>query len=135
MDKYNKIFQIFSQQPKNTVNREIVHNLLRQAGYTITDQQNQKLLTKFKEEDVTFEQFIEVAESLDTNIINDESIMAAFKLFDYDNVGFINVGTLKIILQEDGNELDELEIEEIIRLADPDRDGRIDYAAFMKMMA
>lgn len=131
MNKYSKIFQIFSQQSTNTVNREMIPNLLRQAGHTLLEKEAQMIVMKFKEENVTMEQFIALANELKFNAVNMEKIKAAFRLFDYDNVGYIDVRTLKVILQD---EFDELEVEEIVRAMNPDDDGRINYTSVLKML-
>lgn len=134
MVDYTKIFQISSQQTTNTVKNEIIPNLLRQAGHTLTDEEGYKIIARFKDEDVSLEQFLEIADDMKKNVVNVEKIRAAFRLYDCDDIGFINVGTLKALLRDECNELDDLEIEEIVRIANPDGDGRINYEALLKTL-
>lgn len=79
--------------------------------------------------DVTIEKFLDIEKEIKT--VNVGKIRAAFRLHDRDNMGYINVGMLKLILQSDPNELDDLEIEEIVSAMNPDGDGKINYEDFL----
>jgi Ca2+-binding EF-hand superfamily protein len=52
-------------------------------------------------------------------------VLKVFKHFDHDNAGYLDAGKLKNMLSECYFNLDEAEIENMIRTADTDADGRI----------
>lgn len=57
---------------------------------------------------------------------SEEEIREAFKVFDRDNNGFISAAELRHVMTSIGEKLTDDEVEEMIREADQDGDGRID---------
>ncbi|XP_035517483.1 calglandulin-like isoform X1 [Morone saxatilis] len=64
----------------------------------------------------------------------DAELRAAFKVFDKEAKGYIDWNTLKYVLMNAGEPLNEIEAEQMIREADKDGDGTIDYEEFVAMM-
>ncbi|XP_067362210.1 calglandulin isoform X1 [Channa argus] len=64
----------------------------------------------------------------------DAELRAAFKVFDKEAKGYIDWNTLKYVLTNAGEPLNEIEAEEMMKEADKDRDGTIDYEEFVAMM-
>jgi Ca2+-binding EF-hand superfamily protein len=58
----------------------------------------------------------------------------AFKIFDSDNKGAINLDVVKIILELlTGEEVDEDELDEVMEEYDEDESGEIEFAEFVKL--
>ena len=57
---------------------------------------------------------------------SEEEIREAFKVFDRDNNGFISAAELRYVMTSIGEKLTDDEVDEMIREADQDGDGRID---------
>lgn len=55
-----------------------------------------------------------------------EEIREAFKVFDRDNNGFISAAELRHVMTSIGEKLTDDEVDEMIREADQDGDGKID---------
>ncbi|MCJ1321932.1 hypothetical protein MMC15_007277 [Xylographa vitiligo] len=64
----------------------------------------------------------------------DQNIKEAFKVFDRDNNGFISAAELRHVMTSIGEKLTDDEVDEMIREADQDGDGRIDYNEFVQLM-
>eukprot|EP00116_Pleurobrachia_bachei_P016448 sb/3476710/ len=64
----------------------------------------------------------------------DQNIKDAFKQFDKDGNGFIDRDELRSLMESLGQKLTEAEIDEMLKDADFDRDGKISYQEFYIMM-
>ncbi|XP_036079716.1 calmodulin-like protein 6 [Rousettus aegyptiacus] len=61
-------------------------------------------------------------------------LRAAFRVFDKEGKGYIDWDTLKYVLMNAGEPLNEVEAEQMMKEADKDGDGTIDYEEFVAMM-
>jgi centrin-1 len=55
-------------------------------------------------------------------------------LFDEEKSGFISLASLKKVVKELGENIDEAELQEMIQKADSDRDGLINEEEFYNVM-
>merc|ERR1719229_1171701 len=68
----------------------------------------------------------------DTDV--EEQLLAAFKVFDRDGNGLISAAELRHVMTNLGEKLTDEEVDEMIREADVDGDGHINYEEFVRMM-
>ena len=64
----------------------------------------------------------------------EEELNKAFKIFDKENTGYISAAELRGVMTTLGEKLTDEEIEDLIKEADIDSDGMINYHEFVKMM-
>ncbi len=65
----------------------------------------------------------------------EEELREAFKVFDKDGNGFISAAELRHVMTNLGEKLTDEEVDAMVREADTDGDGQVDYIEFAKMMA
>ena len=63
----------------------------------------------------------------------EDEIRQAFKVFDKDGNGFITADELAIVMANLGEKLSPSELKEMMKEADSNGDGKIDYEEFVKV--
>ena len=63
---------------------------------------------------------------------SDEKILDVFKSFDKDGNGYVSASELRSIMMSLGEILTDVEVDEMIREADTNGDGQIDYDEFVR---
>jgi len=76
--------------------------------------------------DLTVTEFLTMMARKMKDTDSEEEIREAFKVFDRDNNGFISAAELRHVMTSIGEKLTDDEVDEMIREADQDGDGRID---------
>ncbi|CAJ2673913.1 unnamed protein product [Trifolium pratense] len=64
----------------------------------------------------------------------DEDLKEAFKVFDKDQNGYISASELRHVMINLGEKLTDEEVDQMIKEADLDGDGQVNYDEFVKMM-
>merc|ERR1711997_171794 len=83
---------------------------------------------------IEFPEFLELMKMKAKEDDDAETIREAFKLFDRDKDGFISTKELKKVTTMLGEQMTNEEVEEFMREADVDGNGKLDYDEFVKMM-
>lgn len=63
-----------------------------------------------------------------------EEMLESFNVFDKDKNGYISAGELKLVMASLGEKLSDDEVNEMIKEADIDGDGEINFEEFKRMM-
>lgn len=78
---------------------------------------------------VEFEEFEKMLEKKGMRELDaQEELMAAFKVFDTDGNGYINVDEFKYAMTNLGEKFSDEDIEDMINKFDIDKDGRLNYS-------
>jgi calmodulin len=83
---------------------------------------------------IDFKEFLDMMSRKMKDTDTEEEIREAFKVFDKDGNGYISAAELRHIMQTLGEKLTDEEVDEMIREADINHDGMIDYNEFVHMM-
>ena len=76
---------------------------------------------------IDFDEFLQMMAKKMKDTDSEEELKSAFKVFDRDNTGFITGPNLRVVMTNLGEKLTDEEVEEMIREADADGDGLINY--------
>ena len=83
---------------------------------------------------IDFSEFVTLQSRKMNDTDAEEEILEAFKVFDKDGNGCICASDIRHIMTNLGEKLSDEEVDEMIREADIDGDGQINYEEFVKMM-
>ena len=65
---------------------------------------------------------------------SEDQIPETFRVFDKDGDGFLSADELKQVMGNNGEKLTDDEVEELIKEADIDNDGQINYEEFVTLL-
>lgn len=82
--------------------------------------------------EIDYSEFV-VASLNEKNLLSNNKLQAAFKMFDKDGGGSISIEEIKQVLSF-GQNLDEEVIQQVIKQVDENGDGEISYDEFVQMM-
>ncbi|KAG5626773.1 hypothetical protein H5410_011991 [Solanum commersonii] len=83
---------------------------------------------------IDFPEFLNLMARKKKDTDSEEELKEAFRVFDKDQNGFISAAELRHVMTNLGEKLTDEEVDEIIREADVDGDGQINYDEFVKVM-
>ena len=80
---------------------------------------------------IDFAEFLSLMSKKMKDADSEEELMEAFKVFDKDGNGFISSVELRHVMTNLGEKLTDDEVDEMIREADVDGDGQVNYDEFV----
>lgn len=128
--------QSMLQQLGINLREDIVLNLVRQASQSGSTLMNE----------TEFFQWVKRIQALRPSQSDDNAggssadeeagldLVAAFRVFDRDKNGFITKDELRLAMELIDESMTEEGLNELIKMADVDKDGRINYEEFAKML-
>ncbi|KAM0125636.1 hypothetical protein ACHAQE_003174 [Botrytis cinerea] len=125
---YGSIGQITSKE---------LGTVMRSLGQNPSESELQDMINEVDADNngtIDFPEFLTMMARKMKDTDSEEEIREAFKVFDRDNNGFISAAELRHVMTSIGEKLTDDEVDEMIREADQDGDGRIDYNEFVQLM-
>lgn len=118
------------------INEELQASLLS-LGSDCKNQPIYQMISDLVEEDVheiDFNQFLDLMTARVSTKDTKEDMRKVFNLFDEGKSGFISLNSLKRVIKELGENVDEHELQEMIEKADQDHDGLVSEEEFYNIM-
>ncbi|XP_027718167.1 calmodulin-2-like [Vombatus ursinus] len=110
---------------------------MRALGQTPTEAELQEIMNEVDASGngtIDFSEFLNVMARKMKDTDSNEDIQDAFRVFDKNRDGFISAGELRHVMTNFGEKLTDEEVEEMIKEADIDGDGQVNYIQFVEMM-
>uniref|UniRef100_A0A646QI96 Calglandulin n=1 Tax=Hemiscolopendra marginata TaxID=943146 RepID=A0A646QI96_9MYRI len=135
-----KAFDMFDKDKKGFIHTSMVATILRSMGQTFEERDLKDLIDEIDSDgsgELEFEEFLTLAARFVTEEDAEamqEELREAFRLYDKEGNGYINVSDLREILRALDDSLKEDELDEMIAEIDTDGSGTVDFDEFMEMM-
>lgn len=135
-----KAFDMFDREKKGFIHTNMVGTILRTLGQTFEESDLRELIAEIDQDgsgELEFDEFLALTARFlveeDAEAMQEE-LREAFRLYDKEGNGYINVSDLRDILRALDDKLTEDELDEMIAEIDTDGSGTVDFDEFMEMM-
>jgi calmodulin len=135
--EFKAAFELFDRDRDNKITTKELGTVMRNLGQNPTDNELQEMINEVDLDGngtIDFKEFLGLMVRKMKDTDTEEELLEAFKVFDRDGNGFITALELKKVMSNLGETLSNEEIDEMIREADVDHDGQINYDEFVRMM-
>merc|ERR1712093_812979 len=135
INEFKDAFTLFDKDNDGVVTAKELSTVLKSLGHSPTEQELGEMIASVDTDgngQIDFSEFLTMmARRMSEVQGEDDDLRAAFKVFDKDGNGFISPQELRQVMIK----LSEEEIDSMIREADSNGDGQVDFEEFARMMA
>lgn len=131
-------FTLFDLDGSGAIDLVELGTVMRSLGSNPSQEELQSIVSRVDEDgsgNIEFPEFVlMMANVMQSPQQANTELREAFHVFDENNSGFISSASLRHIITGMADNLDEDEVEEIVRMVDADGDGRISFQRFLDLM-
>ncbi|KAH8294641.1 hypothetical protein KR018_000715 [Drosophila ironensis] len=131
-------FTFFDHQGHGVIPMKELTALMRSVAHHPSDVELQDISNEIDPDgsgELYLSDFLYIMSNRYERMTPEDEIIAAFRVFDKEGTGLIAETEFRHIMLNLGEQMTEDEVEEIIRDADSDNEGNIDYVRFVNMMS
>ena len=135
--EYKSVFDLNDNNKDGNVTLDELANILKAINISSSDEEIKEIIMELKLEgndEINFENFVSIVNRRDKDVDNEEEVIKAFKFFDKEGNGLININELKNIMLSVGKNISEEELNDMLKEADIDMDGYINYEEFIRSL-
>ncbi|XP_067126699.1 uncharacterized protein [Centruroides vittatus] len=132
--EFKEAFSLFDKEGSGQITTKELAMVIKSLGLNPTEAELQEMIKEVDSKGtgmVYFPEFLSLMAKNLKNIECEDEIIEAFRVFDKDGNGIIKADELRDAMLNLGEKLTPDEVEEMIREADPDNDGLINYVEFV----
>jgi len=137
VDEFKEAFSLFDKDADGSITSSELGTVMRALGQNPTEAELQDMVNEVDSDgngSIDFPEFLSMMSRKMKEADSEEEIKEAFRVFDVNNNGFITAKELRKVMTNLGEKLTDDEVEEMIKEADKDGDGRVNYEEFAAMM-
>jgi len=134
--EFKEAFSLFDKDGDGTITTKELGTVMRSLGQNPTEAELQDMINEVDADGngtIDFPEFLTMMARKMKDTDSEEEIREAFRVFDKDGNGFISAAELRHVMTNLGEKLTDEEVDEMIREADIDGDGQVNYEDFKAM--
>ncbi|KAG8044517.1 hypothetical protein GUJ93_ZPchr0067g6548, partial [Zizania palustris] len=135
--EFKEAFSLFDKDGDGCITTKELGTVMRSLGQNPTEAELQDMINEVDADGngtIDFPEFLNLMARKMKDTDSEEELKEAFRVFDKDQNGFISAAELRHVMTNLGEKLTDEEVDEMIREADVDGDGQINYDEFVKVM-
>merc|ERR1711976_403676 len=137
ISEFKEAFSLFDKDGDGTITTKELGTVMRSLGQNPTEAELQDMINEVDADGngtIDFPEFLSLMARKIKDTDTEEELREAFKVFDRDGNQLISAAELRQVMTTLGEKLTDEEVDEMIREADVDGDGQINYEEFVRMM-
>jgi len=141
-DELRKSFDLFDTDKDGRITSSELLSAFKLWGKDVTVDEVQSIIRQVdtdKNGTVEFEEFVKLMEDYEEHYLRhtdeDVQLFEAFKMFDHNGDNVIDAQEIKLTMQFLGEDISDRDVAAMIKEADMDNDGMINFEEFKRMMA
>ncbi|XP_002138728.1 neo-calmodulin-like [Drosophila pseudoobscura] len=127
-------FAVYDRDNTGAITCRELGVVMRSLGQTPTEAELYDMIEEIDADNNGTIEFVEFLQMMSKNyqVLNkDESVRAAFEVFDRDADGFISAQEMKAVILSLGEKVNDQEFDEMFREVDLDNDGQLSFDEFL----
>ncbi|KAI5108250.1 calmodulin 2a, partial [Silurus meridionalis] len=130
--EFKEAFSLFDKDGDGTITTKELGTVMRSLGQNPTEAELQDMIIYiyiyiYRNGTIDFPEFLTMMARKMKDTDSEEEIREAFRVFDKDGNGYISAAELRHVMTNLGEKLTDEEVDEMIREADIDGDGQVNY--------
>ena len=137
INQFRTLFDLFDKDSSGSITTKELGTVMRNLGQNPSEEELKQMINEIdfdKNGVIDFNEFLYLMVKKMNGNDTEEELLEAFKVFDRDGNGYVTSHELRCVMTTLCEETSPEEIEEMIKEADIDGDGQVDYQEFVKMM-
>jgi len=134
--EFKEAFSLFDKDGDGNITSKELGTVMRSLGQNPTEAELRDMINEVDADGngtIDFPEFLTMMARKMKDSESEDEIKEAFKVFDKDGNGFISAAELRHVMTNLGEKLTDEEVDEMIREADVDGDGQVNYEEFVKV--
>lgn len=135
--EYKASFDLIDRDLDGQITIKEIENIMKALGEDYNQVEIQEMIEEIDidgNKALDFKEFVGLMTRTVKDIDLDDELLEAYKVFDKDGNGYITLDELKETIYLINNQITEEEVKEMLNEVDEDKDGKINFDDFMKIM-
>ncbi|KAI2797064.1 hypothetical protein BLOT_015116 [Blomia tropicalis] len=132
--EFKEAFMLFDKDLDGRITATELGIVMRSLGQRPTETELKNMVTMVDQDGngtIEFNEFLHMMSKKMKETDKEEELKEAFRVFDRNGDGFISAPELRLVMTNLGEKLTDEEVEDMIKEADLDGDGLVNYDGFM----
>ncbi|CAG9826570.1 unnamed protein product [Diabrotica balteata] len=135
--EFKEAFMLFDKDEDGTITMAELGVVMRSLGQRPTETELRDMVNEVDQDGngtIEFNEFLQMMSKKMKDADGEEELKEAFRVFDKNNDGLISSNELRHVMTSLGERLSEEEVDDMIKEADLDGDGQVNYEEFVTIL-